>query len=438
MERIQESKKIYTYETDVKPNRYAANAVFGVVLIIALAFLLNETGVFEIKFWLMRSALIVTAVLFVILEIIVSRKHWLENPNSKYAIMSIVILLTLVLTTLLNLYAVLALMIPLLLATQYRSYRISALALGGSCVCCVVAPLLSYFLHTWNTNVLEGLIETFCDVTITMSDGNLITDAYAVRQILLFWSLPQLMTLLGFGFILFSSTRSGKSSVDSQIRVADLSWDLSSQLESMIAMQEKVLYSMSDIIESRDVETGDHVRRTSEIVRMLMEEMQKDPQSGVTEEFCSAVIKSAPMHDLGKIAVSDDILHKPGRLSPEEFEEVKEHAEKSAEIIGRVLTGVEDETLVATAKNLALYHHERVDGTGYPEQLRGKDIPLEARIMAIADVYDALVSERCYKAPMSYEEAFRTIEESMGTQFDPDLNRYFLACRQRIEEFYKS
>lgn len=102
------------------------------------------------------------------------------------------------------------------------------------------------------------------------------------------------------------------------------------------------------------------------------------------------------------------------------------------------MTGIEDEQLLLTAKNIAMYHHERMDGTGYPLRLRGKEIPLEARIMAIADVYDSLVSERCYKAPMAFEEAFNTIEASMGTQFDPDLNRYFVACRHEIEAFYRS
>jgi HD-GYP domain-containing protein (c-di-GMP phosphodiesterase class II) len=148
-------------------------------------------------------------------------------------------------------------------------------------------------------------------------------------------------------------------------------------------------------------------------------------------------VKAAPMHDLGKIGIPDAILRKPGRLTPEEYAVVRQHSVLSAQIITRILTGIENERLLTTAVNIAKYHHERVDGSGYPEGLRGDDIPLEARIMAIADVYDALVSERCYKAPMTFEQAFQTVENAMGTQFDEKLNPYFIACRQQIEAFYR-
>ena len=154
------------------------------------------------------------------------------------------------------------------------------------------------------------------------------------------------------------------------------------------------------------------------------------------DEFLTSVVKAAPMHDLGKIAVDDRILRKPGKFTPEEFDEMKKHSEKGAEIVGQILDGVENEAFVRIAKNIAHYHHEKWNGEGYPDKLSGIGIPPEARIMALADVFDALVSKRCYKEKMDYDNAFRIIEESLGSHFDPELGKIFLRCRPQLESFY--
>jgi Response regulator containing a CheY-like receiver domain and an HD-GYP domain len=144
------------------------------------------------------------------------------------------------------------------------------------------------------------------------------------------------------------------------------------------------------------------------------------------------------MHDLGKIAVDDIILRKPGKFTNDEYQIMKTHAEKGAAIVENLLRDIEDPELVTIAKNIANYHHELWNGDGYPEHLKGTQIPLEARIMAIADVYDALVSQRCYKEKFSYNEAYDTIINSMGTQFDPSLKPYFVNCREELEAYYDS
>lgn len=154
------------------------------------------------------------------------------------------------------------------------------------------------------------------------------------------------------------------------------------------------------------------------------------------DEFCEDLVKAAPMHDLGKIAIKDSILQKPGRFKEEEFEIMKTHAEKSAEIIENILRGVEEDHFVNVAVNVARHHHEKWDGTGYPKRLSGEQIPLEARIMAIADVYDALVSKRCYKEAMSFSNAYDIIIESMGSQFDPGLKPVFVLSRNKLEAYY--
>ena len=144
------------------------------------------------------------------------------------------------------------------------------------------------------------------------------------------------------------------------------------------------------------------------------------------------------MHDLGKIAVDDDILRKPGRFTPEEFEKMKAHAAEGAKVIHEILLHTDDDSFKKVAENVAHYHHERWDGSGYPEKLAGEQIPIEARIMAIADVYDALVSKRVYKEAFYFARADKIIMEGMGSQFDPRLQSVYEKARPKLEAYYAS
>jgi putative two-component system response regulator len=197
---------------------------------------------------------------------------------------------------------------------------------------------------------------------------------------------------------------------------------------------------MAMMVESRDNSTGGHIVRTSDCVRILLDtcdEMETMPEGyELTGEFRGRLIKAAPMHDLGKIAVDDAVLRKPGRFTPEEYEKMKAHAPEGARIVRKILQGTDDIDFRILAENVAHYHHERWDGTGYPDGLKGKEIPPEARIMAIADVYDALVSKRVYKEKMSFEKADSIMMEGMGSQFDPALEPVYVAARPMLEEYY--
>ena len=218
---------------------------------------------------------------------------------------------------------------------------------------------------------------------------------------------------------------------------AELEGEVEAKLEHIQAMHDQIIIGISDIVESRDNSTGGHVKRTSEAVRIFMDELEKESaEFHMTKKYVESVIKAAPMHDLGKIAVEDYILKKPGRFTEDEYQLMKVHAAVGAKIVEKALNGVEDEAFMEVAKNMAHYHHEKWNGKGYPEGLAGRRIPLEARIMALADVFDALVSKRCYKEKYSYDEAFRIIEESLGSHFDPELGEAFLRCRKELEEYY--
>ena len=192
-------------------------------------------------------------------------------------------------------------------------------------------------------------------------------------------------------------------------------------------IQQSVISSLATVVEERDENTGEHIQRTSEYVRMLSDAMKADSRYvSVSAEFLNNVQLAAPLHDMGKIRIPDAILNKPGRLTDEEYAVMKRHSAYGAEIIEKTLRVIEEEDYYNVAKNIARHHHERWDGKGYPDGLKGGEIPLEARIMALADVYDALVSKRVYKEAFSKEKACEILREGAGTQFDPDLTRLFL------------
>lgn len=201
-------------------------------------------------------------------------------------------------------------------------------------------------------------------------------------------------------------------------------------------MQNGLIYVLADLVESRDKNTGDHVRKTAAYVRLILAKMK---EKGVyteclTDAYIEDVINSAPLHDVGKIKVSDIILNKPGRLTDEEFEIMKSHTTAGNDIIASAMALVSDSGYLKEAKNLATYHHEKWDGSGYPSGIAGEEIPLSARIMAVADVFDALVSRRSYKKPFTFEQAMDIIREGAGKHFDPKLAELFIEAGDEVRK----
>ena len=218
----------------------------------------------------------------------------------------------------------------------------------------------------------------------------------------------------------------------------DLEKDVLEKTKSIQTMYDNTILGIATLIESRDNSTGGHIKRTSEGVRLLVNEMKKDNTINYPESFYENIIKAAPMHDLGKIAVDDRILRKPGKFSEEEYNEMKKHPTEGARIIAEILDESFNKDFKQIAINVAHYHHEKVDGTGYPLGLKGDEIPIEARIMAIADVYDALVSKRVYKEKLSFEEANKIIMDGFGNHFDKKLEKYYVSARPKLEKYYSS
>ncbi|MDR2055013.1 MAG: response regulator [Desulfovibrio sp.] len=200
-----------------------------------------------------------------------------------------------------------------------------------------------------------------------------------------------------------------------------------SKTKTILKLQNKILTAMAEMVEGRDGVTGDHIENTQRYLRSLLSSVTNAglwPEQSLQWDI-ELLAQSSQLHDVGKISISDSVLKKPGKLTEEEFAEMKQHVSFGVNFIARLEDGEEDSRFLQYAKTFAAFHHEKWDGSGYPHGLSGEDIPVLGRIMAIADVYDALTSERPYKKPFSHEEAVGIILDGNGTHFDPTLIRLF-------------
>ena len=238
-----------------------------------------------------------------------------------------------------------------------------------------------------------------------------------------------------------------RARVDNHINLARYSH----QLEQLVSIKtaevtrtyESTLEVLATIIEYRNLESGAHIRRTTLLTEVLIETMMEHAKfkSALLAENIPSLIKASALHDIGKIGIPDGILLKPGKLTPEEFNMIKNHTTIGSHIIDSIAETLPDnDQYLKYAKDICYYHHERWDSNGYPTGLGGEEIPLAARIISVVDVYDALVSPRCYKEPLSHEVSFGIITEGRGSQFDPDIVDILSDVAeefQRIEEAHR-
>lgn len=204
----------------------------------------------------------------------------------------------------------------------------------------------------------------------------------------------------------------------------------------LTAIQDVTILSMASLAETRDSDTGNHILRTQHYVRALAEALRSHPRfcDYLTHANIDMLFKSAPLHDIGKVGIPDRILLKPGRLTAEEFEIMKTHTTLGRDALQRSEEALGTQVgFLKVAKEIAFGHQEKWDGSGYPQGIAGDDIPISARLMAVADVYDALISRRIYKASMTHEQAIAIITESAGSHFDPDIVQAFLSIQDEFQ-----
>jgi putative two-component system response regulator len=208
------------------------------------------------------------------------------------------------------------------------------------------------------------------------------------------------------------------------------------KVKELVHSKEKMLENMANIIEYRNLESGQHVKRTSGMTRILIDFLYTHPEFGrnIAMDEHDVIVKAVPLHDIGKIAIPDNVLLKPGKLTNEEFDIMKTHSSIGSDIIMNMLDE-EDAMYRTTCYDICRFHHERWDGNGYPDKIAGDAIPLPARILAVVDVYDALVSPRVYKLPFSHEKAVEIITGGSGTQFDPQIIEAFMQVHTRFDAF---
>jgi putative two-component system response regulator len=241
-------------------------------------------------------------------------------------------------------------------------------------------------------------------------------------------------------------------------RLKDQNHWLEAEIQRRMAENELIkdvsLNALALLAEARDLETGFHLHRTQTYLELLMEQLQDHPRfaDGLTGQQRTLITKAAPLHDIGKVGIPDQVLLKPARLTPEEFQIMKQHSRIGGDALTNAIEKVlqqhpdderQDENhrsleFLETARQIALYHHERWDGGGYPEGLSGEQIPMAARLMALADVFDALTCRRHYKEPFSMEMTVLIIRDERGKQFDPDVVDAFLSVQERFAEIARS
>lgn len=230
-----------------------------------------------------------------------------------------------------------------------------------------------------------------------------------------------------------------KRRIETHLELAAYQHALEKEVEKKVEENEKLQNMLSsgfaELVESRDGVTGGHIKNTLIYFEAFINELKKIPayRDEITDEFIKFTIRSAPLHDIGKIGIDDKVLRKQSSLEKTEMNYMKTHAELGGAVFHKIRRIFKENEFLEIAEHMALYHHERWDGTGYPYGLSGLEIPIEARIMSIVDVYDALTSERPYKKPFSHEKSMEIIQEGRGTQFDPDLVDEFMKCEKIIK-----
>lgn len=203
---------------------------------------------------------------------------------------------------------------------------------------------------------------------------------------------------------------------------------------------DEMVMGFATLVEGKDGNTGGHIRRTSAYTVLIAESLRKSRKYKkiITKDYLDDLNKAAPMHDIGKISIPDSILQKPGKLTTEEFEVMKTHPEIGANIIKQTFGHLDDGPYANIAYDIALCHHEKWNGKGYPHQLKGTQIPLSARLLAVADVFDAVSAKRCYRDALPLEECFQIIKDGRGTDFDPDIVDAFFSEKKGVETIYHS
>lgn len=395
----------------ISRNEKDANIMTARVMTITFAiftviYILDLLNIFVIDRTVMTAAYLISAV-FLLSPTVINKFYGPTAEWLKYLYVTLSGLFLFVIITTLTYHVVLVYAYPIAIAGIYFSKKLTRYSTVMTIIITVCGQICGFYLN-WRP------------------DYNFTT----LHRLALFSILPRLLTLISFAALLNVLTK----------RTSKLLEESADSYDKLTMYNREMIYDFATLVENRDESTGGHIKRTSIYVRLLAEELKKENiySDTVTDDFISNLSMVAPLHDMGKISIPDSILKKPGKLTDEEFEIMKSHSAKGGTIIRETFAHINDENYKEMAYEVARYHHEKWNGRGYPEGLSGEDIPLPARIMAVADVFDAVSEKRCYRDAMPLEKCFGIIEEGRGKDFDPVLADAFLNIREQITEVHKN
>lgn len=393
-------------ENEKDANFVVARVMRITFIFFTVLFLLNVIGVFVVNKTVMTIAYIFGSLLLFLPTIL------LKICKEKYVFIKIVnvcvaVILMSLLSATLNYHVIVFFVFPIVISSLYFSKRLNIFAtvltvIGVSC-----GELFSYFFET-------------------VRDKNW-SDVYGL---VVFGIVPRDILIIAMGSIFTMLSE----------RTTTLLRKLLTAEKNLKKNHKEMIIGFATLVENKDGSTGGHIKRTSIYVKLLANELRKRGYYTdiLTDEYLENLYQAAPMHDIGKIAVPDVILQKPGKLTAEEFDVIKQHTVNGGKIIKETFVRMNNHSYSRVAYEVAKYHHEKWNGNGYPKGLKEDKIPLCARIMAIADVFDAVSEKRCYRDALPLEQCFSIIEEGKGRDFEPILVDVFLDMKDKIVEGYNS
>ncbi|MBQ2824538.1 MAG: HD domain-containing protein [Oscillospiraceae bacterium] len=393
-----------TFNKIIEKNERDANRTVASVMAITFAFftliyILNLTGVFVIDTIPMTIAYC-TGGITLMLPMLINKIFGTASRSLKYIYVSFAAFFLLVITSVLTYHVVVIYAFPIAIAGIYFSKKVTRIASVMTAAVTVCGQLTAYALGR--------------------PDDNFPT----LKALVIYGILPRLLILICLAALLEHLTA----------RTSALLKEDAENYEQQVLYSKNMIYGFATLVENRDENTGGHIKRTSIYSAMLATKLKSKGiyTDTINDDYIKCLSMVAPLHDIGKISIPDSVLCKPGKLTDEEFDIMKSHAAKGGEIIKDTFSAVTDENYRTMAYEVARYHHEKWNGRGYPEGLSGEEIPLSARIMAVADVFDAVSEKRCYRDAMPLEKCFAIISEGIDRDFDPAVADAFLEMRDEI------
>ena len=457
-----EKEKLYR-EHEADANRFNLRCLVVLCIFVIICELLNELRIFIVDLAVMRFAT-VFGFFFLFLPVLIwliydcvfrkwrpaSRAQSRENDafaedraertsitewsGFKFILLFSAYVGILFICITLSFHAVIILPLPAILAAQYSEYRkLQLWTVLGTVLIVPLSIYCSYFFGLPDQNFFYVLIPA--GETLPLKTRVEMTTPHRLLTLMIFYAIPRMMALVAIDGLTIGIVKRNARMLEIQSVMAS---KVQEEMQERNLMLSHVIDDLAALIETRDIGTGEHVIRTKQYAGMLAREMQKDERyhDQLPDSVIETIENAAPLHDVGKIAISDTILLKPGRLTPEEFEEIKTHTSKGGQMVQGIFSNFNDTAFLNMAEEIASSHHEWWNGRGYPKGLKGEEIPLAARIMAVADVYDALVSKRVYKDPIVHEQALEIIFSESGTHFDPGVIDALRRIQDQIPAIY--